>query len=237
MKRFLIPALAIVLLATPDANAGPFKRLRDRLFGAPEACPNGVCPTPAAPTFIPNGIPAQAPAQPKVMQQAAPQVVGGIGDGELIQRVLIRRLRDRAIDRAVRDGIPVPGGGTRKVSRAEAEKLVKRVSDEEIVSYAKAKGAKGGLGDGSFLNWLWENREAILKFILSILALFGDDDAPQARLAEPAVPYTIWVRTEKGAWEEAGSAEGKDAAYAALKVVMQTPTSSDGAIVRATLKP
>jgi hypothetical protein len=124
-------------------------------------------------------MPQKVAAQdtPKATPKTAdPKVVEGLGDGEILKRIVLRRVRDRAVDKAVRDGIPVPGGGVRKVSRAEAEKMVAGVTDAEIMEYAKLKGAPiQGLGDGSLLRWLWENKEAIIKFILSILALFADD--------------------------------------------------------------
>jgi hypothetical protein len=117
------------------------------------------------------------PVQPVQPVPAAPEpkVVEGLGDGELVKRIMLRRIRDRVVDRAVKDGVPVPGGGVRKVSRDEAEKLVKRITDDDILEYAKVKGApvQGRLQD--LLNWLWENREAIIRFLLSILSLFGDD--------------------------------------------------------------
>ncbi len=172
--RLSILTLGIGFLTAPEAVAGdgPFQRLRarihDRLFG-PD-CPGGVCPAPQVPA------PAPASPAPPVVGQAAPQVMQGIGDGEWIQRILIRRQRERAIDEAVKNGVPIPGGGVRTVTRAEAEKLASRVTDDEVIRYAKAKGAKGALGDGTFLKWLWEHREEILKFILSIMALFGDDE-------------------------------------------------------------
>lgn len=147
----------LFIAVSPDADAGPLQRFRDR--GKAHPAPQADAPK----------------ASPKVMQ-AGPQVVEGLGDGELVKRIMLRRYREVVVDRAVKDGIPLPGGGVRKVTRAEAEKLVKRVTDDDVMDFAKVKGAPvGGLGDGTFLKWLWENKEAIIKFILSLLAIFADD--------------------------------------------------------------
>jgi len=107
---------------------------------------------------------ADKPAPPA----SEPKVVEGLGDGELL-----RRIRERVVDRAVRDGVPVPGGGTRKVAREQAEQLVQRVPDSDILDYSRVKGApaQGALKD--FLSWLWEHRDEIINWVLSILALFG----------------------------------------------------------------
>ena len=35
-------------------------------------------------------------------------------------------------------------------------------------------------GDGSLLKWLWENREAILEFILTLIALFSQNGGAAA---------------------------------------------------------
>jgi hypothetical protein len=133
-------------------------------------------PKPAPPACVCEVCKCCGCAAPKVAQGAAPAVVEGIGDGELRKRIMLRIIRGRVVDKAVKDGVPVPGGGTRKVTRAEAEKLAQRITDDDVLEYAKVKGAPvQGLGDGSLLRWLWENKEAIISFLLSILSLFAED--------------------------------------------------------------
>lgn len=190
----LIPlTLFALLFAVPaPAEAGPVRDwLRSRRVPAcecapcpcpPSSCPACVAPL-AAPACGPEGCPLPMPARiaaqdpPKAATaKADPKVVEGLGDGEILKRIVLNRVRARAVDKAVKDGVPVPGGGVRQVTRAEAEKLVKKVSDDEIQEFARLKGAPvQGLGDGTFLKWLWENKEAIIKFILSLLALFADE--------------------------------------------------------------
>jgi hypothetical protein len=91
-------------------------------------------------------------------------VVGPLA--RLTRKVVCERLRTLAVERAVAKGIP----------RAEARAKVNRISDQQILGGAIALGAPvGALGDGTILRWLWEHRDEIVRWILSILSLFGDD--------------------------------------------------------------
>lgn len=170
MKRTLTLALALVLLAAPEASAGdgPLKRLRNRIFGAP-ACPNGVCPAPQfhAPAPV-------APAAPKVMQQAQPQVVGG----PLRDRARVELIRLLAIRHAVEHGVPLADGTVKKVTRAQARKMADQVTDEQILKGLTVYGAPVGEGRlEALLDWILEHREEIaelVKWIVSLFALFAD---------------------------------------------------------------
>lgn len=126
----------------------------------------------------PEVQPAPAPA-PVVMQSGDPQVAQGLFDGRLRKRIAAVFLRARAVERAVADGLPVAGGGTRKVTREEAWKLAERVDNDTLFEAAVVHGAPVGEGRiEAFLNWLWENREAIIRFVLMLMSLFADDAPP-----------------------------------------------------------
>ncbi len=190
MRRLLNVTLAATVfaglfLALAPAEAGPVARLRERVIqrlaphspqANPPACPGGVCPVPVA-----AQRPAPVPA-PKVMQQPAPKVVEGLGDGRLRDRLLLAVVRARAVDHAIKHGVPVAGGGTRKVTREEAQKLADKVSDEAILRAAKVYGAPVGEGRlAALFDWLVAHKEQILelvKFVLSLFALFADDEPP-----------------------------------------------------------
>ena len=97
-----------------------------------------------------------------------PEVVGG-PIAKLGRKIVCQRLRNLAIERAVDKGMP----------RAEAIRKVNKITDEQILGGGIAMGAPapvGKLGDGKLLQWLWDHKEEILKFILAIVALFGDDE-------------------------------------------------------------
>lgn len=189
MLSRMVIALALFTLASVPATAQQ------------PNCPNGKCLLPqrgfpSAPAPVPAVIPQQmpgpitVPAGPEPVLAAkpndgnhyewenvagrgwgwtqkteAPPVVGGPLT-RLTRKVVCERLRTLAIDRAVVKGIP----------RAEARKKIGRISDEQILGGAVAMGAPvGALGDGTILRWLWEHRDEIVRWILSILSLFGDD--------------------------------------------------------------
>lgn len=48
---------------------------------------------------------------------------------------------------------------------------------KEVVAAIVADKYRAQIGDGSLLKWLWENREQIIEFVLTIIDMFdGEDD-------------------------------------------------------------
>ena len=165
MRLIFAAAFAALLLAPTTADAGPLGRIWQRLQDRR---------TPPAPS---------KPSPGWVVPESGPRVVGdpmpaGVAGAELKlrQRILLDVMRHRAVEKAVKDGIPLPGGGVKKVTREEAEKLAARVHDNDILDAARVYGAPDGGRLEAFLLWLWENREAIVKFILTIMALFQSSE-------------------------------------------------------------
>ncbi len=152
----------LFIAVSPDADAGPLQRFRDR--GKAHPAPQADAPK----------------ASPKVMQ-AGPQVVEGLGD-RVRDRLLLSVVRSRAVDHAVKHGIPVAGGGVRKVTREEARAMAEKVSDETILAAAKVYGAPIGQGKlADLFDWLVSHKEQILelvKFVLSLFLLFASDESP-----------------------------------------------------------
>lgn len=108
-----------------------------------------------------------------------PPVVGG-PLARLTRKAVCERLRTLAVERAVAKGIP----------RAEARKKIAKISDEQILGGAIAMGAPvGALGDGTILRWLWEHRDEIIRWILSILSLFGDEPVEVGQLHDADTYY------------------------------------------------
>lgn len=185
LSRFTF-AVALIALAGMPADAQ-------------QNCPNGRCllpglrGIPSAPVPGPIVVPQQMPAAvldatpvgkapgPDYSWRSLPgvgygwvqdSVAGGdppvVGGplARLTRKVVCERIRTLAVERAVAKGIP----------RSEARKKINRISDEQILGGAVAMGAPvGALGDGTILKWLWEHREEIVRWILSILALFADE--------------------------------------------------------------
>lgn len=194
LSRFAVIAVIAVIAA---AITAPF-------VGAQQPnCPNGRCPLvqqqspvfgfPSAPIPGPLTVPQQMPPAAKLDATPVGTAPGpdyswrelpGIGYGwvqdsvagdpaiaggplaRLTRKVVCERIRTLAVEKAVAKGIP----------RAEARTKVNRISDQQILGGAIALGAPvGALGDGTILRWLWEHRDEIIRWILSILALFGDE--------------------------------------------------------------
>ena len=124
-------------------------------------------------------VPVQSP--PVVASDdAKPLTAAQMRDGEnrLLAKILIKRLKARAVNRAVRDGVKTPDGKIVKLSREEAQRRADAIDDSEIMEFAKVKGGPVGGPVQDFFQWLWENREAVLEFILKILSLFAFLDEP-----------------------------------------------------------
>jgi len=110
-----------------------------------------------------------------------PEAVGGIGDRDLGKRLLVKLVKARAVDRLMSHGLTDAGVAamTKPLTRAEAKALVDTVDDELIIkhaseTYPKAFGEGGRLAD--LVDWLASHKEEILalvKFLISLLALFG----------------------------------------------------------------
>lgn len=141
---------------------------------------------------------------PTVAQGASPTAEMVIGQGPA-RRLLANLIRHRVSKELQKNGFKLIGGNPRPLSAAEAEKLLDRLDDEQLIEGAKAA---GGLGDGKILDalgrlvdWIVAHQDqilAILKWVLTLLALFGDD--PQAAAPFPAPVDAV-------AWHELTSAD------------------------------
>jgi hypothetical protein len=92
-----------------------------------------------------------------------------------------------------------------------ARDLADTVTETEIDALAKKKRLKmAGLGDGSFLQWLRDNKDQILQVVLaiiSILAMFAGPVMAQVSLVEDEEPVETEVSTEGPPVEEAPAPE------------------------------
>lgn len=98
------------------------------------------------------------------------------------KRLLVKFFRERASQELQKNGFSSVGGSSRPLSKAEAEARLSRLDDDQI---ATAAIERGKLGDGAILKrllavWTWivthkEEIAEVVKFILSLLLLFGDD--------------------------------------------------------------
>jgi hypothetical protein len=144
------------------------------VLGVQAQCPPGPKAAPVPPAVE---QPATPTAEPKVVQ-------GLLGDAG--KRILLRHVRSRAIDTLVSDGVTVPGGGKRTYTRAEAKKAVAGIDDDTILGLAAEKvPAAFQAGEGgrlaALVDWLLAHQDqimALVKLVMSLLLLFGDDAAP-----------------------------------------------------------
>lgn len=108
--------------------------------------------------------------------QAQPQVVQGPIRDALRERLLLRAIRVKTIEKAVADGI-----SGKKVTRAEAEaayeRMEKDLGKDGILQVAAeaAPTVQGQLVGGrltDFFDWILKNAPAILELLMKILPLF-----------------------------------------------------------------
>lgn len=186
MTRFLPLALLAAFFAVPaPAEAGPLKRLRDRIQArfAP-SCPSCPAPAQTCPACVPcaNGscaLPKQVPQPaPKVVAQAKAAAEPKVVEGRLADRAKLELVRLLAIQHAVREGVPNGDGTFKKVTRAQARKLADQVTDEQILKGMVVYGAPAGEGRlESLFDWILEHKEEIaelVKWVVSLFALFAD---------------------------------------------------------------
>ena len=155
---------AALLLAPTTADAGPLGRIWQRLQD------RRTPPAPKKPS------PGWVESGPKVVGDPMPAGVAG-AELKLRQRILLDMMRHHAVNRLVRDGVKTPDGKVQKVNREQAENLVARVKDADIIAEAKAYGAPDGGRLEAWAIWLWEHKEEIIKFIVLIASLFADERA------------------------------------------------------------
>ena len=136
--------------------------------------------------LVVSGCLAAASAPPKVVTQpkaAQPATVGGILDGEnLGKRVLVRVVKARAVDRLVSHGFAdVTGKKGKTFTREQAREMVDSIDDDLILKHAQEKYGAAVVGEGgrleALVQWLIDHKEEILalvKFVISLLALFAD---------------------------------------------------------------
>jgi hypothetical protein len=135
-----------------------------------------VEPKPAEPQYVPVIVPMQ-PSGPQVSQGTAPEMVSGGPLARIRERLLLRSAREGAVNRLTSDGFAVVGRNAKPLTEARARELVAQVEDDVLLRHVSEKYGQSAVGEGgrleAFLSWIWENREAIIKFLLSILALFA----------------------------------------------------------------
>lgn len=138
--------------------------------------------TPAPPPVVNVNVPPPvAEAQPALVGATSPNRI------HLGQRIVAEHFRRLASQQAQKDGFALVDGPKAPLSAEEANKLVARISDLTIVEGTKSFGAPDQVaGDGpgpvlgfvrKVLQWIADHPEqvaAILKFILSLMMLFGD---------------------------------------------------------------
>lgn len=104
---------------------------------------------------------------PPGVAQAEPRKHGGL---------FYRTVRNRA-ERQLADKLVKEKGYKPAEARVKAQQLVADLDDHTIdVVGERLAGVKEGIGDGRLIDWLIENREAILeliKFIVTLLAMFA----------------------------------------------------------------
>ncbi|MBA4192453.1 MAG: hypothetical protein C0467_31175 [Planctomycetaceae bacterium] len=137
--------------------------------------------TPAPPVVNVNFPPPAAEARPVLVGAAVPNRI------HLGQRIVAEHFRRLASAQAQKDGFAMIDGNKTPLTAEEANKLAARISDLTIAEGAKSFGAPDQVaGDGPgpvlgfiqrVLKWIVDHPEqvqAILKFILSLMMLFGD---------------------------------------------------------------
>jgi hypothetical protein len=114
------------------------------------------------------------PPAPKM--QAPPQVVEGPLRDRLREKIALRIIKTKTIEKAMKDGV-----GGKKLTRQEAEaayeRMVADLGEDGIMTVAKeaAPPISGKLAGGpltDFLDWLLANAPAILELIMKLLPLF-----------------------------------------------------------------
>jgi hypothetical protein len=122
----------------------------------------------------------QTPA-PQESPKAAPQVAEGPLRDRLRERVLLAVVKSRVVRQLQADGFKVAGGPAKPMTRAEAEALYDRLTEDVILGAVKEASPQtfaAATEPGGFLArliaWITEHQDeiaAIVKLILSILAL------------------------------------------------------------------
>lgn len=141
-------------------------------------------PTPA-PQPAPVVIPVPLPGQPVALGDTDP---AGASAGRAAlrpgERLLVSVIRHRAKQELTRNGFKAVGGDARPLSADEADALLSKLDDHQILAGAHERGK---LGDGTILKmlgavfeWVYNHREQIMEvvlFVLKLLSLFADAPA------------------------------------------------------------
>ena len=97
----------------------------------------------------------------------------------LATKARLRRLTKRHLQRMVKEGSKKHKEAAEKVLNNDTMKEALDVDvaalfrKKELANDKKFMGLFDGDGETPILDWLWEHREEILKFILSIIAMFA----------------------------------------------------------------
>jgi len=133
--------------------------------------------------------PPTAEAQPKLVDAVEREQLG------LGHRIVAEHFRRLASRQLQRDGFAVSGGDKTPKPAKDADELVDRLSDVTVIGGMKSFGAFDQVGDApgpvlgfiqKVFQWIRDHPEqvaAIIKFLLSLLMLFGDPVAVHFDLA------------------------------------------------------
>jgi len=202
----LVAAIALLALGA-EASAQGTVCVNGRCFLQPQTAQAG--PLGNVHTFsdgkvgVWNGSAYVIQPQAAAAPVAAPKSVDGaevvgFGIGNLRRAIILDSMRSAAEWRLVRDGIKRPDGKVVKVTRSQAKELVSRISDDTIFGGAKSLGAPVGGAFQDFLKWMWDHKEEIVKFILSIIALFGDEVPVSFDVLPAGGAFVIVAHTPSG---------------------------------------
>lgn len=133
-------------------------------------------PPAAAPAPTPVAVASTTPT-PTASESSPPRLRIG-------QRLLAKLLRHRVTTQLQHDGFALSGGNPTPLTAEQADRLLSRLDDAEIVGVAESSGVAGDAvvaGDGgrlgALLKWIADHKTEILeviKLIITILAIFAD---------------------------------------------------------------
>ena len=138
---------------------------------------------PTQPTVI-NVTPAPVVVQPPAPNPGPVLATATAERDPSGHRLFAKVIRNRLRERLQKDGFALIGGNPKPLTDLEAAVLVNRLDDSELVAAAVQTKAveDGSLFDklGGVIDWLLSHKDQILsiiKVLLSLLALFGDQPA------------------------------------------------------------
>lgn len=149
----------------------------------------------AQPPVVVNNLPATASTDSPGWQPVAADQTTTVRERPG-RRLFAKLIRSRLASRLQKDGFALAGGNPKPLSEEQAWELVDRLDDDTVIAAAVQSKAEG-LGDGTLLDklgnviqWIIDHKEqilAIVKVLMTLLALFADDSNLQS-YAVPAGP-------------------------------------------------